>query len=420
MIEKYYEHIDETLFTDKLSNGLTVYYLPKPGRSKTYGIFRTNFGSLDISFDGKTYPAGIAHFLEHKLFEKEEGDVMLKFGALGAQTNAFTSFSRTAYLFMGSENIPENVELLLNFVQEPYFTEASVHKEQGIITQEIQMYQDDPDWKLYAGLLASLYPNSPLAQDIAGTPESIAEITPEMLYENYRTFYQPSNMSLFLTGPFDVNEISALVRENQAGKEFSAVKIERAPLAFEPAVPFSEISMEVSDTKLGLGLRGNNAVEDEEALEYRISMLIFFAMIFGRTGEFFEEAYKSGLLDDSFNYEFEYSPQFQCLLITLDTKNPEKLSKILQEQLKKYKMRSDTNLAHFELLRRQMLGNYIESLNSLEHIANEFVAMPADSSKTLFDVLDVLSTITFEKTLKFAEKFLKDAETSIFIIRPKN
>ncbi|GAB2024161.1 pitrilysin family protein [Lactovum odontotermitis] len=420
MIEKYYEHIDETLFTDKLSNGLTVYYLPKPGRSKTYGIFRTNFGSLDISFDGKTYPAGIAHFLEHKLFEKEEGDVMLKFGALGAQTNAFTSFSRTAYLFMGSENIPENVELLLNFVQEPYFTEASVHKEQGIITQEIQMYQDDPDWKLYAGLLASLYPNSPLAQDIAGTPESIAEITPEMLYENYRTFYQPSNMSLFLTGPFDVNEISALVRENQADKEFSSVKIERAPLAFEPAVPFSEISMEVSDTKLGLGLRGNNAVEDEEALEYRISMLIFFAMIFGRTGEFFEEAYKSGLLDDSFNYEFEYSPQFQCLLITLDTKNPEKLSKILQEQLKKYKMRSDTNLAHFELLRRQMLGNYIESLNSLEHIANEFVAMPADSSKTLFDVLDVLSTITFEKTLKFAEKFLKDAETSIFIIRPKN
>ncbi|MDR2975928.1 MAG: insulinase family protein [Streptococcaceae bacterium] len=420
MIKKYYEHIKETLYTDKLDNGLRVYYLPKAGWSKTYGIFTTNFGSLDTSFDGKTYPAGIAHFLEHKLFEKQDGDVMLKFGKLGAQTNAFTSFNRTAYLFMGAENIPENIELLLDFVQQPYFTEASVSKEQGIITQEIQMYQDDPNWKLYAGLLAALYPNSPLAEDIAGTPESISDITPEMLYQNYRTFYQPSNMLLFLTGPFDVNEISELVKNNQAEKDLPSVPLDRPAHVFQPAIPFSEISMEVSETKLAVGFRGNNAVNPDEALEYRLSMQIFFAMIFGRTSKFFENAYKSGLIDDSFSFEFECSPQFQCLLISLDTKRPEELSEVLQEQLKKYKMNDDANSVHFELIRRQMLGSHIASLNSLEHIANEFAAMPTDSSKNLFDLAEVLSNLTLERALEFSENFLKDSEISTFVIRPKS
>ncbi|MDR0300068.1 MAG: insulinase family protein [Streptococcaceae bacterium] len=419
MIKKYYKNIDEILYVDKLDNGLTVYYLPKPDWSKTYGIFSTNFGSLDIRFDGETYPAGIAHFLEHKLFEKEDGDVMLKFGALGAQTNAFTSFNRTAYLFVGSENIKKNIQLLVDFVQAPYFTEASVAKEQGIIKQEIQMYQDDSNWRLYAGLLAALYPDSPLAEDIAGSPESIGEITASMLYKNYETFYQPSNMSLFLTGPFNVEEISELLIQNQAVKNLPSPKINRAEIEFAPSVPFSEISMEVSDTKMGLGLRGNNHVKAEEQMEYRISMQIFFAMLFGKTSEFYENAYKTGLIDDSFNYEFEGSLQFQCFMVSLDTKEPEKLANILQEELKKYKIKNSTTSEKFELIRRQMLGGHIASLNSQEHIANEFTATVDSSGKTFFDVSDVLSNLTLERVLEFAEKFLEKSESSVFVIRSK-
>ncbi|MBB5887395.1 EF-P 5-aminopentanol modification-associated protein YfmH [Lactovum miscens] len=417
--EKYYKNIDETLYTEVFKNGLTVYYLPNSQISKAYGIFSTNFGSLDITFADKTYPAGIAHFLEHKLFEKEEGDVMLKFGSQGAQTNAFTSFDRTSYLFSGTENIKENIELLIDFVQTPYFTEASVAKEQGIITQEIQMYQDDPDWRLYAGLLAALYPKSPLAEDIAGTPESIGQITVEMLYKNYETFYQPSNMCLFLTGAFDVLEISELLHENQDLKNLPVQKIDREEMIFAPSQSFSEISMDVSDNKLGVGLRGNNGVSSADYLEYRLSMQIFFAMIFGKTSKFYENAYKTGLIDDSFNYEFESSSRFRCFVATLDTKEPEKLAKILQDELKKYKINADTSEEKFDLIRRQMLGDHIASLNSQEHIANEFTAMTESSRKTFFDSSEVLSQLTLEKVLKLAESFLDNSECSVFLIRPK-
>ncbi|MFZ2558160.1 MAG: pitrilysin family protein, partial [Lactococcus raffinolactis] len=250
---KKYPQVGETLYKEVLDNGLLVYYLPKPEFNKTYGLFTTNFGSLDTRFvprggsDMQTFPEGIAHFLEHKLFEKKDGDAMNFFGTLGANSNAFTSFTRTSYLFSTMENVEPNVELLLDFVQEPYFTQASVEKEQGIITQEIQMYQDDADFRLFFGLLQNLYPESPLAADIAGTPKSIRRISAEDLYENYRTFYHPGNMTLFLTGPFEVSEMSDLVAKNQAEKRFEPiVPIQRAPFVAAAPIPTNNLAFDVT------------------------------------------------------------------------------------------------------------------------------------------------------------------------------
>ena len=209
---KNYPQVGEVLYKETLANGLIVYYLPKPDFNKTYGLFTTNFGSLDTTFvprgqtDMRTFPEGIAHFLEHKLFEKEDGDAMTFFSNLGASSNAFTSFTRTSYLFSTRENIDPNVALLLDFVQDPYFTQASVEKEQGIITQEIQMYQDDADFRLFFGLLQNLYPDSALASDIAGTPQSIREISAEDLYDNYRTFYDLRNK----TGTFCIRKANTI------------------------------------------------------------------------------------------------------------------------------------------------------------------------------------------------------------------
>ncbi|MDR0199291.1 MAG: insulinase family protein [Streptococcaceae bacterium] len=417
---KTYKNLGETLYTDILPNGLTVYYLPKPDYHKTFGLFTTNFGSLDTRFGTPltTYPEGIAHFLEHKLFEKADGDVMYKFGSLGAQTNAFTSFNRTAYLFYTAERAKDNITLLLDFVQTPYFTEENVAKEQGIITQEIQMYQDDPDWRLYAGLLASLYPDSPLAADIAGTPSSIHAITPSMLYENHLAFYQPANMNLFLTGPFDVSDMSALVRENQATKDFSKLPPlpKRASFAPAPAVPEAQETLDVAQPKVALGIRGTETIKNP--YRFRLSLQLFTALTFGATSDWYETHYHAGDIDDSFSTEFEMdgAGRFHCLIFSADTDNPEHFIHILQERLKNYTIDEDA----LALIKKQMLGRHLASLNSLEFIANEFAAMPLGAKETLFDLPDILQSLSATDIQQISENFLKTAQESIYTITPKD
>ncbi|WP_341784088.1 pitrilysin family protein [Lactococcus formosensis subsp. formosensis] len=427
MQKKSYEKTGEVLYTDVLDNGLTVYYLPKPDYNRTYGLFTTNFGSLDTSFiptgsrDMKTFPEGIAHFLEHKLFEKKEGDVMYKFGAYGAQTNAFTSFSRTSYLFSTRENIYECVNLLLDFVQEPYFTEENVAKEQGIIQQEIQMYQDDSDWRLFAGLLASLYPDSPLADDIAGTPHSIKEITAADLYANYETFYHPSNMNLFLTGPFDVEQMAAFVNDNQETKPFiKAEPIQRKTVEGSQPIAGKTLAFEVAMPKLALGFRGEDTLPTDarELLEYKLSNQLLLDMLFGKTSHRYEEMYNAGLVDDSFGYGFDMDKSFHFANITVDTEKPDQVSKVLQEALKSYKIDKDFEKENLEMLKREILGDYYKSLNSLEYLANQF-SSNIYGEINFFDLPEILSGLTLEKVSKYAEKFVENMQTVDFIIYPK-
>lgn len=224
----FFEQLAETVYSEQLTNGLRVFVLSKKDYQKTYATFTTRYGSIDRSFkiDGQLFnvPDGIAHFLEHKMFEEEDGDIFNRFAMQGAQVNAFTSFDRTTYLFSSTQNVKENLNTLLDFVQHPYFTDENVEKEKGIIAQEIRMYDDNPDWRLYFGLIQSLYSNHPIHIDIAGSVESIYQITKEQLDLCYQTFYHPSNMVLFIVGGIDPIEILKVVEENQSQKVFTKRK----------------------------------------------------------------------------------------------------------------------------------------------------------------------------------------------------
>ncbi|WP_442773931.1 EF-P 5-aminopentanol modification-associated protein YfmH [Lactococcus hircilactis] len=424
MKEQNYPQAGERLFHSTLENGLTVYYLPKADYNRTYGLFTTNFGSLDTRFIApgskkmSHFQEGIAHFLEHKLFEKKEGDVMYKFGALGAQTNAFTSFSRTSYLFSTCENSFECTELLLDFVQDPYFTKENVEKEQGIIQQEIQMYQDDSDWQLFAGLLSHMYPDTPLAQDIAGTPESINAITAEDLYQNYEIFYHPSNMTLFLTGPFDVSKMDDFVRNNQAQKHYTKKEpIERMALEQMKVKSGATKTLDVAMPKLALGLRGDDrlATDSRTLMRYKLSLSLFLDLIIGRTSKRYETLYNAHEIDDTFGFSFDLDKRFHFFSITGDTKNPKKLSETLQEAIKSYKIDSDFNAAHLELLKRDMLGEYFSALNSLEYIANQFSTERYDEIN-FFDLPEILSELTLEIISKHVDSFIAEMKVVEYTI----
>src|SRR3954466_11613071 len=236
-----FNQIQEEIYHEKLENGLEVFILPKKGFNKTYATFTTKYGSIDNHFmpleksEFLKVPDGIAHFLEHKLFEKEDGDVFQQFSKQGASANAFTSFTRTAYLFSSTSNVEQNLETLMDFVQEPYFSEKTVEKEKGIIGQEITMYDDNPDWRLYFGLIQNLYRNHPVKIDIAGTIESISHITKDWLYECYNTFYHPSNMLLFITGPVDPESFMNQVKENQSKKDYKDMPEIKRKFETEPS-----------------------------------------------------------------------------------------------------------------------------------------------------------------------------------------
>lgn len=253
-----------------------VYILPKPEFNKTFATFTTNYGSIDNQFvplnenEMTKVPDGIAHFLEHKLFEKEDGDVFQQFSKQGASANAFTSFTRTAYLFSCTSNFEENLETLVDFVQEPYFSEKTVEKEKGIIGQEITMYDDNPDWRLYFGTIQNMYKNHPVKIDIAGTIESISHINKDLLYTCYETFYHPSNMLLFIVGPVDAEKVMKQVRDNQQKKDYKEISDIQRHFDEEPETVDQEkqvLKMPVQSSKCMVGLKAKNrGVQVEKCL----------------------------------------------------------------------------------------------------------------------------------------------------------
>ena len=326
-----YTAIGESLYRVILPNGLRLFLLPKTNFHETYGIMTVNFGSVDTYFVPRGtkqaihYPAGIAHFLEHKLFEDENGnDLLQEFVDLGAESNAFTSFTKTSYLFSTTENVEECLELLQDLIGEAYFTEESVQREQGIIQQEIEMYQDNPDYRLFFSALANLYPGTALAQDIAGNRESIAEITVEDLDENFETFYHPSNMSLFLVGNFDLDKTVATISEQQNSYEIEDEKsaIKRRSLKLSPVVPTASMRMEVSRPKLAVAMRGNDKISKRKLFRYKLILKLLFAMMFGWTSKRYQKMYENGKIDASLTLEVEVEERFHFVMLTMDTQEP--------------------------------------------------------------------------------------------------
>lgn len=428
MNKKEYTQINETLYTEVLANGLKVYLLPKPGFHKTYGLFTTNYGSIDNHFGYKNeslhqVPDGIAHFLEHKMFEKEEGDVFQVFGQQGASANAFTSFTRTSYLFSATEKIKENLETLLDFVQEPYFTKETVEKEKGIIGQEIQMYDDDPNWRQFFGMLHNLYPNHPVGIDIAGTVESIAEITAEDLYLCYQTFYHPSNMTLFIVGNIDVEETMQWISANQAQKTFAPIRqIERVFPAdsYDSIERFNQLKMAITRKKTIVGIKGlqqNLPSDAKEKMIFRSALHLLFQMLLGNTSANFLRLYNEEVIDDTFGFEFNLDRAFHFADFSTDTENPDQFEKEIQTILLNYRNDPEVNETNLALLKKKTLGKYFQSLNSLEHIANQFT-QDLFGEYTLFDMPEIIQSLTLADLYQAAERFIVPEAFSRFDVVP--
>lgn len=428
MLKLDYPQLGEVVFSETLSNGLQVILIPKNNFSKTYGIMTTNFGSIDNHFvpiqsdESILIPDGIAHFLEHKLFEGEERDAFDEFSQLGASANAFTSFTRTSYLFSATSKVKENVETLLNFVQKPHFTKEGTEKEKGIIAQEINMYEDKPDWQLFYGLLKNMYPQHPISIDIAGTVDSIQEITPELLQVCYDTFYHPNNMNLLLIGNFEPDEMIEVIRENQNEKLFPKAEHILRLLPHEDIAEFtaySEIEMDVKRPKLAMGVKGLAPVtEGKESDLYYLKGSLLMELLFGRGSENYIDLYDEGLVDDSFNYSFSTDRTFHFLSLESDTDHPETLQDEWKRILLNWNTDAGMNQENFELLKRALIGEQLQAFNSLEYVANQYGYLRFNGIE-MFDRIKHIESLLLEDIKQFAEQYLNEQLMSAFVIRPK-
>ncbi|CAN7424721.1 EF-P 5-aminopentanol modification-associated protein YfmH [Rossellomorea sp. LjRoot5] len=424
-----FDQLQENLYYEKMSNGLDVYILPKKGFNKTYATFTTKYGSIDnhfIPLDEDEFvkvPDGIAHFLEHKLFEKEDGDVFQQFSKQGASANAFTSFTRTAYLFSSTTNVERNLETLIDFVQDPYFTEKTVEKEKGIIGQEITMYDDNPDWRLYFGVIQNMYKNHPVKIDIAGTIESITPITKDMLYQCYNTFYHPSNMLLFVVGSVDPDQIMNQVRSNQEKKDYEKMPEIKREFEVEPETVAEKkqvLKMNVQSPKCIVGLKAPEPTQQgREMLRQELSMNVFLDMLFGKSSPYYSELYNDGLIDETFHYDYTQENGFGFLTVGGDTEKPDELSEKVQSLLLKAKRESLFNEENLERTKKKKIGAFLRAINSPEYIANQFTRY-AFNEMDLFEVVPTLESLKYDDIQAVAESIISEERFTVCQVVPKS
>ncbi|MCK9222945.1 MAG: pitrilysin family protein [Limnochordia bacterium] len=417
--------LQETIYYQKAPGGLRVYLMPKKYNA-FYAVYATQYGSMDSKFvvpgekEPLEVPDGIAHFLEHKMFEKEWGAVFDKFAQLGASANAFTSYEMTAYLFGCTDNFEDNLELLLDFVQTPYFTDETVEKEKGIIEQELRMYLDNPNRVLYQSLLESLYHSNPVRKDIGGTVESVQKITKELLYNCYRTFYHPSNMILFAVGNFDPEAVFDQVYRN----------LERLALDEQPPIkrvyPEEDASLRTKYVKneldvsrprylLGykdpvVGLRGRALMERELG----VSLLLGVAL--GRSSVLYNKLYDAGLIDDSFSTSYMVSPSYGHIMIGGNTPDPERLHQELLAGLREFHS-AGINEDDFERVKRSAIGQFVGSFNSIESVANNFIYAQFNGI-WLLDYLPVMENLTLEQVRGLLTEFADEKQVAVSVVYP--
>ena len=419
--EKYYPAVKEMVYRTRLSNGLTVALLPKKEFKEVYGSVTVQFGSVDtlvteVDGDVKEYPAGIAHFLEHKLFEREDSsDLMSAFTSLGADSNAFTSFTKTSYLFSATDHFLENLELLDELVTSAHFTEDSILREQDIIQQEREMYQDDPDSCLFFSTLANLYPGTPLATDIVGSEESISQINLTNLQENFTRFYKPVNMSLFLVGNFDVDQVQDYFERKEL-EDLDVQEVAREKFVLQDVKQTDSMRMEVSSPKLAIGVRGKREVAEADCYRHHILLKLLFAMMFGWTSDRFQKLYESGKIDASLSLEVEVTSRFHFVMLTMDTKEPVALSHQFRKAIRNFTKDLDITEDHLDIIKREMFGEFFSSMNSLEFIATQYDAF--GQGETIFDLPKILQEITLEDVLEAGHHLIDEGDIVDFTIFP--
>jgi predicted Zn-dependent peptidase len=396
--------LKEQVYMRRVDPGLEVYVLPKKGYIKKYATYATHFGSVDSRFivggEGKelSVPDGVAHFLEHKLFEDEEGNAFDRFATLGASSNAFTNFNNTAYLFSSTENFEESLELLLDFVQNPYFTEESVEKEKGIIEQEIRMYEDNPQWRLFFNLLAAMYKEHPVRVDIAGTVESIRQIDKDVLYKCYRTFYHPSNMAVFVVGDVDPERVLDQVEANVSKRNYQPLGEIKRIYPQEPRELEKEYVMQelvVSQPVLNIGFKERDlGYEGDRLFKRELVTNLVLDVVFGSSSKLYNELYEEGLIDDEFDAGYVAERDYSHTVVGGETADPNRLFERLVAGIKQAQ-NTGISAETFEHYRRKMMGEFLKSFNSLEFIANNFLAYHFRKIN-FFDYLDVLQNMTLE------------------------
>lgn len=421
MIEKIYDKITgETCLKYVHASGTEIYMLPMAGYSSATAQFSVKFGSQDNSFrtvDGEfvKIPDGTAHYLEHKLFESEEKDAFSLFAQTGASCNAGTSFDYTQYYFGCTDKFADNLGILLDFVASPYFTEENVEKERGIIAQEITMYRDNPSWRVFTNLLEALYEKNPVRLDIAGTVESIAQITPKTLYDCYNAFYNPANMFLCVAGNFDPEEVCRVCEEKlRAGKAFS---IETAPFDEPYAVPrkITRISMPVAKPLFEIGFK-RNAVYGMGEIEDYIYFNILFDMIFGESSEFYEKMRENGLLNDEWSVSVFSGRGHLFPTARGESEKPELILEEMQNLIRERKKNLPSKEL-FERVKKATYGSLIRDLNNVNSVAST-LSESALSGVSPFAAINTAAGADYNTLLDKLES-LDEENASVSIVENK-
>ena len=418
--------VKEKLFVEILENGLTIMVMPKKNIQKKYVMWATNYGSIDNKFIVPTekeitsVPDGVAHFLEHKLFEQENGTNSLDtLTALGVNANAYTTNEYTTYLFESTDNFIPALDELMDYVQSPYFTDENVEKEKGIIGQEIMMYDDYPEWLVYMNAMKNMYHVNSVRIDIAGTIDSIAKINKEILYKCYNTFYNPANMVMFFCGDFEPEQIIEEAKKRQKDKEILG-KIQRVydEEPEEISNKKTEKTMAVSMPIFVIGIKDKAIADDtKEAVKKHIAIEILLNILIGKSSELYKKLYNEGLLQAEPDAEYEFSKKFAHVLISGQSKNPEKILESLLEKIETTKQQG-INEEDFNRIKNMIYGSYVKEYNSISDISRMFVT---DYFKGInsFEYLENYEQVTKEYAQKILKEIFNEEKTVISIVKPQ-
>jgi len=419
-----YDKAGEVMYRYEHSSGLKAFMIPRKGYSKRYAAFATHYGSINNEFviPGDTAPTavpdGIAHFLEHKLFEQKDGSVMEKFSALGSNPNAYTSFNQTVYLFSCTDRFNENFDLLLNFVQNPFITQESVEKEKGIIGQEIMMYQDDPGWRAFFNLLGAFYSHFPIRIDIAGTIESISKIDRDTLYKCYNTFYHPSNMVILVVGEEEPQNVFSMIEAALQKKE--AVPEIKRIFPDEPGTinkDYTEQALSVSIPIFQMGYRDNRRDKDGiELLMHEVAVKLLLDMIIGRSSELYNQLYSEGLLNSSFDTDFTIEKEYAFSVLGGESPNPVKVKERFCQAVEAAKSKGLDREAYERLL-KSTTGRYMRQFNSVERIAHSFISVYF-KGVNMFDYLQIYDKITFKYVEEIFKEHFDRANLAMSVVKP--
>ena len=426
--------VKEKLYIEKLENGITIMIIPKKDIQKKYAIISTHFGSMDNKFispgekDITYIPDGVAHFLEHKMFEQSNGTNSLDtLTALGVNANAYTTTNHTAYLFECTDNFEPALDELMDYVWHPYFTDQNVEKEKGIIGQEIMMYDDYPEWVVYMNAIRNMYEKSPVNIDIAGSIESISKIDKEVLYKCYNTFYNPANMVMCFSGDFAPEELINKVKENFKKIENNKNGIMQAKRIFETepeniVSKEKEQKMEVSIPIFVIGIKDfkteeNKCIDEKEIIKKHIAIEVILNMLIGKSSKLYKELYEEGLLISEPYVEYEFETNYAHVAITGQSKQPKAILERLEQAIDKMK-KEGINKEHFSRIKNMIYGGYIKEYDDVAGVSRMFIS---DYFKGInsFDYLEEFGSVTKEYTSQILEEVFNKDKTVISIVSPK-